>query len=294
MTTLVKLPFYRVINPRQVVKWTVYTLLLLNWVLYISEDWQTALHTLGKNSSFLDWTSTFGTSLDLAAWFGLLFLWELETYILPDEAHTRFISWTFLVVRGICYVFLAHTVLSRADTLYKLSELEALPGVSSLCQLADQEISYAYNVRYTLIDSTNCNSLSNGSEFYAIEDTAVTDAPGFAMERRNAFVDLLDAVTWLLVMLTIEIAIWLQDREIIGGPVMLVSHLGKGLYGVLFANAGYYAYAGHWLYCWDQLLWIGGFFAIEVNVSDWRKHIERHYSSLKTKALAVAKPKLGT
>ncbi len=294
MSTLLNLPFYRAINPRQVIKWTVYTLLLLNWGLYIAEDWQTALHTLGKDSTLLDWTSTFGTTLDTTAWFGLLTLWELETYILSDDAHTRFISWSFLIVRGVCYVFLAHTVLSRADTVYTLSELEPSPGISSLCQLADQETSFAYNVRYTLIDSSNCGSLSDGKKFYAIEDTAVTDESGYKLERRNAIIDLEDAITWLLVMLTIEIAIWLQDREITGGPVMFVSRAGKLLYGLLFANAAYYAYEGHWLYCWDQMLWIGGFFAIEVNVSEWRKHIEKHYDILKTRALAVAKPQRAT
>ena len=139
--------------------------------------------------------------------------------------------------------------------------------------------------------ATTAHSLSDGKEFYAIEDTAVTDKAGFAVERRNTLVDLEDAVTWLLIMLTIEIAIWLQDREITGGPAMFISHLGKVLYGVLFANAGYYAWQGHWLYCWDQMLWIGGFFAIEVNVSEWRKHIEKHYSKLKATALTVANPK---
>jgi hypothetical protein len=294
MNTTVNLPFYRAFNPRQVVKWTVYTLLLLNWGLYIAEDWQTAQHTLSGSSSFLGWTSTFGTSLDLAAWFGLLFLWEMETYILSDDAHTRFISWTFLAVRLICYVFLAHTVLSRAETVYKLSQLEPSPGVTSLCQLADQELSYAYNVRYTLIDRSNCSTLSTGTSFYAIEDTAVADKTGFALERRSTYIDLQDAVTWLLIMLTIEIAIWLQDRNVTGGPVMFVSRLGKVFYGVLFAHAAYWAWLGHWLYAWDQLLWIGGFFAIEVNVSEWRKHIEKHYGKLKSKALAATRPGVAT
>ncbi|MSQ99486.1 MAG: hypothetical protein EXR85_09375 [Xanthomonadales bacterium] len=291
MNTTLNLPFYRAINPRQVVKWTIYILLLLNWGLYIAEDWQTALHTLGESSTFLDWTSAFSTSLDSAAWFGLLFMWELETYALSDEAYTPFIGWTFLAVRGICYVFLAHTVLSRAETIYELSDLQPSPGITSLCQLANQEISFAYNVDYTRIDDSNCHSLSAGTEFYPIEDTAVTDKPGLSVERWNTIVDLEDAIVWLLIMLTIEIAIWLQDREITGGPAMFVSHLGKVFYAVLFAHTAYWAWGEHWLYFWDQLLWIGGFFAIEMNVSEWRKHIEKHYAKLKEIALASANAK---
>jgi hypothetical protein len=28
---------------------------------------------------------------------------------------------------------------------------------------------------------------------------------------------------------------------------------------------------GHWLYTWDQLLWICGFWAIEFNLKEWRE-----------------------
>jgi hypothetical protein len=289
MNTTLNMPFYQRINPRQVVKWTVYILLLLNWSLYIAEDWQTAQHTLRDGGTVLQWASTFGTSLDLAAWFGLLFLWEVETYMLSDEADTPFVRSTFLAIRAVCYILLAHTVFSRAVTVYDLSQLEALPGITSLCQLEDNEFSFANNVHYTLIDQRNCASLSTGQRFYAIESTAVTDESGFAVERRSTFVDLGDAITWLLIMLTIEIAIWQQERNITGGPAMLISHAGKILYSVLFANAAYWAYLGHWLYSWDQLLWIGGFFAIEMNLSDWRKDIQRHINTLKAKTLSGAK-----
>jgi hypothetical protein len=78
-------------------------------------------------------------------------------------------------------------------------------------------------------------------------------------------------VTWLLVMFTIEIGIWLQERNITGGSLLLVSQAGKALYGVLFLDAAYWAWMGHWLYTWDQLLWICGFWAIEFNLKEWRE-----------------------
>ena len=56
------------INLQQLIKWTVYVLLLINWALYIQEDWQNAQHTLRSGGSLLDWTIAFGTSLDEAAW----------------------------------------------------------------------------------------------------------------------------------------------------------------------------------------------------------------------------------
>ncbi len=35
----------------------------------------------------------------------------------------------------------------------------------------------------------------------------------------------------------------------------------------------YWATLSHWLYFWDELVWIGGFAAIEMNVSEWRDEL---------------------
>ena len=53
---------------QQIVKWTVYVLLIVNFLFYIAEDWGRAIHTLGAGSAFLDWTSEFATSIDELAW----------------------------------------------------------------------------------------------------------------------------------------------------------------------------------------------------------------------------------
>ena len=49
---------------QQGVKWLVYALLIVNFVFYVFEDATTAVHTLTASSTFLDWTSTFATSID--------------------------------------------------------------------------------------------------------------------------------------------------------------------------------------------------------------------------------------
>jgi len=121
----------RSINYQQLIKWTVYCLLLVNWALYIREDWVNAQHTLHNGGSLLDWTAAFGTSLDEAAWFGLLFLWELETYALSEQAWSRFIQGLFLTIRGACYVFLAHTVFAWGTAWWELRDVEPSPEISS-------------------------------------------------------------------------------------------------------------------------------------------------------------------
>ncbi len=246
----------------------------MNWGLYISEDWQNAQHTLRHGGSLLQWTSAFGTSLDEAAWFGLLFLWELETYALSENAYGRYLKWLFLGIRGVCYAFIAHTVFAWSTAAVDLAAVNADPQLSDLCTLAGEEVSWTRNLHYTLIEPHNCAQLSTQPPYYFVDSTAVTDAEGLRLERRLAWVDLQDAITWLLVMLSIEIAIWLQERDITGGPLMIASHAAKVLYGLLLVHAAFWAWHGHWLYCWDQVLWIGGFIAIEMNVRDWREEIE--------------------
>ena len=95
---------------QQVVKWTVYVLLLVNWVYYIFEDANRAYHVLTPESTWLDWTGEFATSIDVSAWFILLFMFELETYILGDKEWTGWVARTVRGVRMLCFVMIAHTV----------------------------------------------------------------------------------------------------------------------------------------------------------------------------------------
>jgi len=261
----------RTINYQQLIKWTVYSLLLVNWALYFREEWINTRFTLPNGGSLLDWTDAFRTSLDEAAWFGLLFLWELETYALSEEQWNRLLQRAFLVIRGTCYVFLAHTVFAAATAWMELREAEPSAAIASLCEISDQGISFTRNLDYTLIENVNCAGLPPGPEFFFVDNAAVTDRAGLDIERRSAWFDLQDAVTWLLVMFTIEIGIWLQERSITGGPLLLITQLGKALYGVLILDAAYWAWMGHWLYTWDQVLWIFGFWAIEFNLKEWRE-----------------------
>lgn len=260
-------------HPGQLIKWTVYILLLLNWAYYAWDEWNMAQHTLRQGGSLQDWVIAFSTTIDEAAWFGLLFLWELETYWLPYDWHSPWLQRGFKLLRLICYVLIINTVVSRAVDLQALSGLQPMAGVSSPCQLADRHWSWTFNLDYREIDSANCGSFSNQNEFYAVDNTAITDAPGLQHERFSRYIDLQDAVTWLLVMFSIELAIWLQARDITGGRLMLASYAAKAFYGVLFFHAGYWAWNGHWVYAWDQVLWILGFFAIELNVKDWREEL---------------------
>ena len=67
----------------------------------------------------------------------------------------------------------------------------------------------------------------------------------------------------------------LQDRGIFDGPLISGANAMQWfLYLILFAAAGYWGSLSHWLYVWDEALWVGGFAAIEMNLSEWRDEIK--------------------
>ena len=132
-----------------------------------------------------------------------------------------------------------------------------------------------YNLEYTQITEETCHQLSGESSFYWVaEDSVVSDMAGLNLERHLAWADLVEVVVWLLILLAIEIVVRLQSRGITGvASISIANTLKVFLYLTLIALGVYWATLSHWLYFWDELVWIGGFAAIEMNVSQWRDEL---------------------
>ena len=268
---------WRRLDKGQLVKWTIYSLLLLNWGYYAVEEAYISSHTLRQGGTFMQWAEEFATTIDEFAWFGLLFMFELETYALEDALEKRWVRWSIHGLRLVCYVFLLHTVVARISALTDTTAVESSMEVTQLCQVADQEISFGYNYRYEIITPENCRVLSDDTEFYMLEPSVITDRKGMALEKKHVWVDFQDALMWLFVVWAIELAVWLQNRDVTGGVLMVVSHAAKLGYAVLFVHAAFWVWAGHWVWAWDQFLWIAGFWAIELNLSEWREEIREEH-----------------
>lgn len=266
---------------QQYVKWTVYSILIVNFLFYVLDDMEAAEHSLRDGGSFLDWTAYFATTIDESAWFILLLLFELETYALSDDTLTRTTSRLIHGVRLICYAFLAHTIYAYTGIMLALEQAEPLAGIVDLCQLADQGMSYTYNLAYTVVDQSNCLSLSADTKFFPVySDSVVTDTSGIAISRWLAWVDLVEAVVWLLIVFLIEFMVMMHNRGISSGPLITMGNLAKpALYGTLLILAAYWGVQEHWLFVWDEVIWIGGFMAIEMNVVDWREEMQESASN---------------
>ena len=272
---------------QQVLKWTVYTLLLINFAFYIGEDWNRIAYTLTAESTILNWTAEFATSIDYVGWILLLCMLELETYVLEDENWKGWIAYAVRGVRFGCYAMIAHTLYAAVLATINLQPTVAVENVSDLCGMVDENVSYVYNLEYTDVTIETCSALSAETELYWVESgLIVTDKIGLELERVLGWVDLWEVILWLLILLAIETVVRLQDRGITEGVILSVANSLKILmYLVLVAFGIYWAALSHWLYLWDELLWVAGFTAIEMNITKWRDELQVNQNTPQSDAL---------
>ena len=96
----------------------------------------------------------------------------------------------------------------------------------------------------------------------------VSDFEGLQLAQNLAWTDVIEVIVWLLILLAIEATVRLQSGGITNGK--WITRLGTikiVSYTILLGLGAYWGYLSHWLYTWDTILWIGGFTAIEANLS---------------------------
>ncbi|WP_439108112.1 hypothetical protein [Congregibacter sp.] len=263
-------------NPRQIIKILVYSLLLVNWINYIINDITVASHTVHAGWQWHDWTSAFATTLDEAAWFLLLFLLELETYLLSDDAFTKTRVRVMQGLRLLCIVFIGHTIVAFGNILMELGR-SVEHAATDVCAFAGQGLSYARNLEYWEITADSCASIASAGTLYQFDQgQLITDAAGLRVEWELAWADFLEVVLWVCILFFIEVMVRLQEKGVTDGTALKVARISKAvLYGFLWLIAAYWASGGHWMFAWDESLWILGFIAIGMNLSEWRDEIQQ-------------------
>lgn len=260
---------------QQAFKWVVYSLLFVNFVLYLIDDLSFAQHTLSESSGLVDRVSAFATTIAVAAWLTMLATLELETYALEDEQFTPWVLKALHGVRLVCVAMIAYSIFAFVDYAAELRETLSVDDAGSLCDMVERDVSFTYNIEYTEITSSNCRELSSDSTFFWVDgQEVVTDTHGLSLERWLAIADVAEIAIWLFIIAAMEGVVRLQDRGVASSRVMrLLTRIKLVGYCLLLALALWWATLSHWLYLWDTILWVGGFAAIELNLSQWRDEI---------------------
>ena len=249
-------------------------LLTLNIYLFFREEFAAAGHQFRSGVAPGDIIEAFASTIDTAAWVVLLLMFELETYVLDDRHFTRPVTWTLHTLRAVCYAFIVYAFYGYIVNLTSLFDTSVLAGVSNLCSLASDNWAYATTLdQFSDIAASNCGTLSSATSFFQLDGTrAVVDASGLTAIRKLAWVDVINAGVWLLIVLILEIDVRLQEKNRLEGIALKTSNAFKVvLYSLLFLAAVYWGIAGRFVDFWDAFLWLVAFVFIEMNVLEWRQ-----------------------
>ncbi|MGI9222686.1 MAG: hypothetical protein ACR2QS_16795, partial [Woeseiaceae bacterium] len=218
-------------------------------------------------------TVAYVATIDTAAWVVLLLMFELETYVLEDRHFNKAVTWSLQGCRAICYFFIVSAFIDYANSLVFVQAVSPLAGISDLCSLAGQQWSYAVDLdEYVSITAANCATLSSATKFVLFDGLQATvDLPGHTAIVGLAWVDVINAGTWLLIVLVLEIDVRLQEKGRLEGKALRASTIMKYLlYSILIVALAYWGMNGDFVDSWDASLWLLAFFFIELNVVEWR------------------------
>jgi hypothetical protein len=258
----------------QVFKYALYIFLSMNVYWFFAEESAANRLLYPDGVRISDIMNAYVATVDTLAWVILLLMFELETYILEDRHFTKPVTRTLHILRAICYVFIVYSFWGYIGNLASVSNVSLLPGIANLCELVNDSWSYSHDFEeYTALTAQNCSTFSTANSFLAFADArAVVDAAGHAAIVRLAWVDVINAGVWLLVVLVLEFDVYLQERNRYEGLLLRASTASKFvLYSILFLAAVYWGIYGDFVDFWDAFLWLLAFFFIEMNVVEWRR-----------------------
>ena len=258
----------------RVFKYTIYALLIYNIYVFWNEEYLAAALQYSGDVPLSQIIGIFPATIDTAAWVVLLLVFELETYVLDDKHFTPVLSRVLQATRLVCYCFIFYALYGYLIKLGFVHDTSALVGIRDLCNIELAKWSYAVDLdEYTQLTAANCATFSEATAFIRFDNIpALADASGLRDIQYLAWVDVINATVWILVVLILEFDVYLQERDRFEGTALRVSNFIKILlYSALLAAAAYWGFKGDFVDFWDAFLWLLAFFFIELNVIEWRQ-----------------------
>lgn len=255
----------------QLFKYAVYLSVFTNVFLFLRKDIAAAAHRFGGDFSITQIFEVYTNTIDTAAWVVLLILFELETFVIPKNKMTRQLSLFFRVVSIGCFMVIFSSFLGYVEGLKWLQKYEEAP-INNLCQVVGQSWMVELD-EFKTIAQNNCDKLAKGTEFYLNSVKSVyTD--NYYLKETNwlASIDVVNSLSWLLVVLLLEIDLWLMSQfksRLVASKLSF--YLKNCLYLSLLFCAIYWGIYGDFLEFWDAFLWIVAFVFIELNILNWGK-----------------------
>lgn len=243
-------------------KYLVYVLLAANVWFFFADEWSAAQLTDA---------SGFSATIDTAAWVILLSLFELETSLISDQSlKAPRVKYSLHAVRTVSYAFILFAFNEYHLKAAHFDNLAEMP-LSDFCSLlgAGWLIMTGLDV-YKLLDGSACASLGGQIVYAFSEGKIIVEGGTLLAAQRLAWVDIINAGAWILVVVILEFDVQMQLRNKLHGGLLTFSKLVKPpLYLTLFLAAAYWGLLGDFLDFWDAFLWLVAFIFIEMNLLQW-------------------------
>ena len=258
-------------------KYAIYGLLALNIFLFLQEEMGSAREVFGDSIAWSRLTEAFSATIDTAAWVILLLLFELETAVIPDEKLQGSLKWTFLGIKAVAYGFILWAFYGYTVKWGYISD--TVPFVAdNLCNLVGSGVTWIDDLdQYPPLDTASCAALqAQAGSLVQIGNTQIIGTADAALAiKRLAFIDVLNAATWLVIVALLEIEVLLQLKELLTQKLLLAAKITKGiLYAILLLCAVYWGLLGDFLDFWDAFLWLVAFIFIEMNIFQWHEDVQ--------------------
>lgn len=266
------------------VKYLTYLLLGLNVYLFLQEELLTLAAMGAESVAAGQLVQVFSATIDTAAWVILLLLFELETSVLDDRRIHGPVRWALHGIRLLCGAAIVYAFSGYYGELTPLYDVA--PFLGNACALGDQAWSVLVSLDdFVPLDATSCTAL--GAEVYQLQGfNVLASADSLGAAQRLAWVDVINAGVWILVVVVLEIEVRLQLRGKLSDAILrLNKYLKTALYSVLFIAAAYWGVAGDFLDFWDASLWLFAFIFIEMNVFEWQYESRRDAAAAGTAPL---------
>ena len=260
------------LSPMLLFKCFVYGSLCFNGYQYILDDMSAAKHLLSDASSFSDVINIYSVTIDTIAWISLLIVFELETSILDDEQLASGARWGLTGVSVLCYIAILYACYGFYGKLFIYLDTIAYT-LGDVCALVDKGYVYTFQLdEYSEITMDNCASFSPIALGQIAGHPILFEQANYFVLMGLSVVQTLNGTAWILIVALLAFEIRLQLKGELETHVMRRMWLAKFvLYGLLFAAAVYWGFYGNFIDFWDAMLWLLGFFIIELNLFEWNE-----------------------
>lgn len=267
-------------NVFTVFKYTIYLLLSYNILLWFQEDLAASAETFGDTVSWRNVVEAYSATIDTAAWVVLLLLFELETAVIPDEKLKGGLKWLLMVIRMACYVLIVYSFWGYIVKYGMITTVQPF-NITDVCSLLGADWNYIDLLdEYPPLDMAACTAMQ-GKELFQVSGTEIIATSEKLDDAiALAIIDIVNAGTWLIIVVLLEVEVWLQIKELLTDRLMFLGKFVKGFfYAVLFFCAIYWGFEGDFLDFWDAFLWLVAFIFIELNIFQWHEEVEEAHEA---------------